>query len=652
MPNWDFEDMDDPAWKEYSVKGERLKTTDKLTTAWFRIKLPSSQQWINPTIYFDGVLADDIVVYSNNKVLYKLNHTEVKQITNPFLAVHRFVSPLGDYGSNVLLIKTTSHSSYIGPRALVTIGSNINITRFLYEKEIDNTLLGFFLIAMGIFVIPIVVFLKKEERKTLLYLCFFIAALGTWLLTSTLNFNLLIFNNNSFRFYMSTVAKYSLVILIYLFLNQIFPSKSKAMKTIYKVIILLYILLLVAFVFVLFYVESIANLFDLAWYLLVAINLIMLSVVVFKNALKGNIDAKIFTIGFILFISIGVFETILYAISSIIPSIYKWGILIFIASLILILGRRFSEAHDKLIEYSAELENKNIVLNNTLEELQISKNEIEKLNASLEIRVIERTQELQEAMEKLVQTQEQLIQSEKMAALGGLVAGIAHEINTPVGIGVTAASHLDKETNEVDELYKNNRIKKSDFESFISTCRELTDVILTNLRNASELIKSFKKVAVDQSSEEKRVFNVKEYINEILLSLSPEIKKTKHNIKVNCSDDIELDGYAGAFSQIISNLVMNTIIHAYEPDQQGNITIDVEKQNDKIIIKYSDEGKGIEKENLSRIFEPFFTTKRNSGGTGLGLNVVYNIVTQKFNGNVKCISEIGQGTLFSVEIPI
>jgi signal transduction histidine kinase len=270
----------------------------------------------------------------------------------------------------------------------------------------------------------------------------------------------------------------------------------------------------------------------------------------------------------------------------------------------------------------------------------------------LEYRVDERTRQLKEAMDTLVKTQDQLIQSEKMAALGNLVVGVAHEINTPVGVGVTAASHLEAQTNEISELYRGNKMKRSDFDNYIDMCVQSSGMLLSNLKRAAELIKSFKKVAVDQSSEERRCFKIKEYISEVLLSLSPEINKTKHKIEVNCPESLELNGYPGAFSQVITNLVMNSIIHGYDDREDGIIKFDIEGQSDKIIMKYSDDGKGIKEELIRRIFDPFVTTKRSNGGTGLGLNILYNIVTRTFEGNVKCESELGKGTTFIIELPI
>lgn len=277
----------------------------------------------------------------------------------------------------------------------------------------------------------------------------------------------------------------------------------------------------------------------------------------------------------------------------------------------------------------------------------------------LEMRVIRRTvqleatnNELQNTLEKLKQAQAHIVETEKMAALGGLVAGVAHEINTPIGIGVTAISHLDQKTKEILELFNSGNVKKSDFESYLNVSSEATKIITTNLERASNLIKSFKQVAVDQSSEVKREFKVKEYLESVILSLAPELKKTKHNITVDCGENLAIDNYPGAFSQVATNLIMNSLIHAYEGGEAGNIKFVIAQQDDKLIIKYTDDGKGIPKEIIGEIFNPFFTTKRNRGGTGLGLNVVYNIITQTFKGDISCESEVGKGTTFTISFPI
>lgn len=260
--------------------------------------------------------------------------------------------------------------------------------------------------------------------------------------------------------------------------------------------------------------------------------------------------------------------------------------------------------------------------------------------------------ELQNTLHTLQTTQKSLVESKKMAALGGLVAGIAHEINTPIGIGVTAASHLAKETAELLLKINTNGLTKSDLHSYINVANEATSMILSNLQRSHELIKSFKGIAVDQSSEEKRSFKLKDYIQDILLSLRPKLKKVNHNILIYCPDDITLYSYPGAFSQIITNLLINSLIHAFDDDQKGSILIDIKQEDSEITLTYSDNGKGIEEKNLKKIFDPFFTTRRSKGGTGLGLHLIFNIITQTLGGTIKCKSKPGVGTRFIIQIPV
>lgn len=260
--------------------------------------------------------------------------------------------------------------------------------------------------------------------------------------------------------------------------------------------------------------------------------------------------------------------------------------------------------------------------------------------------------DLSEALENLKATQHQLVEAEKMAALGGLVAGVAHEINTPVGIGVTAASLLEQKTATLSGAYQTGQMKRSDLEKYLDLAAQSSHMILSNLNRASELIQSFKQVAVDQSSEERRTFAVKAYLEEVLVSLNPKLKQTRHTIRVNGDDTLTLDSYPGAFAQIATNLIMNSIIHAYEPDEPGQLSFDLKQANNTFILEYADDGRGIPAEHLSKIFDPFFTTKRGQGGSGLGLHIIYNLVTQKLGGAIRSESQVGQGTRFVIEIPL
>ncbi len=255
----------------------------------------------------------------------------------------------------------------------------------------------------------------------------------------------------------------------------------------------------------------------------------------------------------------------------------------------------------KLICSQAAISIKNATLYNTLEQ-----------------KVAERTQQLSQALENLQATQKQLVESEKMAALGSLVAGVAHEINTPVGTSITAASTLKDETTTFNNAVMEGQLKRSSLNNYLEIASESSNLILNNLNRASDLIQSFKQVAVDSSHLEKREFAIKPYIEEILNSLAPKFKHTALTLTVEGENDIKVDTYPGAIAQIVTNFVMNSLNHAYQPGEKGQLRFQITQEQDKFTIEYSDDGCGISPENLSKIFEPFFTTARNQGGTGLG----------------------------------
>jgi two-component system, NtrC family, sensor kinase len=239
-----------------------------------------------------------------------------------------------------------------------------------------------------------------------------------------------------------------------------------------------------------------------------------------------------------------------------------------------------------------------------------------------------------------------------MGALGSLVAGVSHEINTPIGIGVTAVSFLEQKTKEFVALYEQNKMKKSNLDHFLDTVQETVRMVESNLQRASELIRSFKQVSVDQSSEVKRAFNLKAYMEGVILSLKPSLNKTKHRVIVHCDSSLELFSYPGAISQIMTNFVMNSIIHAYEPQDEGSLVFNVTKNDRFLKLTYTDDGKGMPNEVVEKVFDPFFTTNRGKGGTGLGMNIVYNIVTGTLGGTIRCQSVLGKGTMFTIELPL
>lgn len=276
---------------------------------------------------------------------------------------------------------------------------------------------------------------------------------------------------------------------------------------------------------------------------------------------------------------------------------------------------------------------------------------LRRLNEELEQRVESRTQALERSIESLKQAQKQLVESEKMAALGGLVAGVAHEISTPVGIGVTSTSYIEDRTVEISALYENGSFRRSDFERYLSIVRESSAATLKNLKRAAALIANFKQVAVDQVSEEKRTFNLKVYIGEALSSLAPRYKRTGHRIDVSGEDDIVLHSYPGVFMQILTNLVVNSLLHGFEGIDAGRITIDILRAGEMVELRYADDGLGMTGEQCEKIFEPFYTTKRGQGGTGLGMHIVYNHVTRSLGGTIACSSRPKEGTAFRIRIP-
>ena len=261
-------------------------------------------------------------------------------------------------------------------------------------------------------------------------------------------------------------------------------------------------------------------------------------------------------------------------------------------------------------------------------------------------------QELRESLEMLQKAQAHLIQSEKAAALGGLVAGVAHEISTPVGIGVTAASHLEEKTRELNELYRQDRVKRSDLDGYLDVASQTSEMILSNLVRAAELIQSFKQVAVDQSGEEWRSFKLKKYLGDVLLSLAPEYKRTSHTIELNCPDDLAIKSYPGAFSQIVTNLVINSLTHGFEGIEVGRVVMDVSREGNDLLLNYRDNGKGMDKETVAKIFDPFFTTSRAKGGSGLGMHIVYNLVTHTLGGRIEVSSQPGEGAAFLITLPL
>ena len=253
-------------------------------------------------------------------------------------------------------------------------------------------------------------------------------------------------------------------------------------------------------------------------------------------------------------------------------------------------------------------------------------------------------------MVALEAARERLLQKEKLASLGGLVAGVAHELNTPIGVTFTAANLLADEVQELMEGFNEGKLSRSSFAKGLEQIDEIANLVKFNSERAAELIKSFKGVAVDRANAGVREIELQDYVNQIVMSLGPYLKREKVSVKV-MGDVINATIAAGAFSQVITNLVQNTAVHAYE-GQGGEVEIEIKDMGAKMAqIKVIDHGVGIPSERLSRVFDPLYTTKFGQGGSGLGLHICCQMVEETLHGQLEIESQLGKGTTFTMELP-
>ncbi|MBB1417894.1 sensor histidine kinase [Pseudoalteromonas sp. SG44-1] len=351
-----------------------------------------------------------------------------------------------------------------------------------------------------------------------------------------------------------------------------------------------------------------------------------------------------------------------------------------------VMEQSFNKLIDKVVQYRKELEQtqKALIISNekldqqnlqleqevarktsnlsqAMMDLQQQKYELEKQKLTLteevdlrrhtEQELLTKHTEMQRYVDELNMAQERLVSSEKMAALGGLVAGITHDINTPVGIGVTASSFLQERLIQIENAYKDKTLSPKALEEFINDAKQSTSLLTTNLDRASELVASFKQIAVDQASEAVRTINLKEYLGEIIRSLHPKIKNTSHHINLDCPVDLTLNLPAGAISQIFTNLIMNSLIHGFDGVSNGIIDIAIKDEDDQVIIDFKDNGNGVTEQQLEKLFDPFFTTKRDQGGSGLGTHITFNLVKQTLSGEIDATSSPGNGLHYHISFP-
>ncbi|ATC93799.1 sensor histidine kinase [Pseudoalteromonas tunicata] len=306
--------------------------------------------------------------------------------------------------------------------------------------------------------------------------------------------------------------------------------------------------------------------------------------------------------------------------------------------------------------------NLNILFSRTQNQLERQRKdelEIRQLNQNLEEKVNHRTialkeanQELLNTLERMHQYQNKIVENEKMASLGQMVAGVAHEVNTPIGLGVTSSTLLRDKLFEVQTAFKNKTLTASQMERFINDGIENLDLIYRNLNRAANLVSSFKQVAVNQDTELSTKVNIPELFNNVLLTMKTELSATAHKVNIDCPSHLIIQSKAGPLQLILQNLISNSLIHGLSPESPGNIKIEVKQNKKGVRIDYFDDGKGMPSFIRKKIFDPFVTTRRGEGGSGLGMHLVYNLVTQALNGSIVLVDEHEKGVHFIIELPL
>ncbi|NQZ10700.1 MAG: hybrid sensor histidine kinase/response regulator [Algicola sp.] len=248
--------------------------------------------------------------------------------------------------------------------------------------------------------------------------------------------------------------------------------------------------------------------------------------------------------------------------------------------------------------------------------------------------------------------QAQIIQAEKLASLAELMGEFSHELETPIGIILTAQTHMEEKLHHFQKIMSDNRLTKSKLTAFVDVVEDANRLTLSNITRAIERTNSFKRLSVDQCSEERRRFNMLEFLHHIELALRSKFINTDHQIIIQCDEDIIIDSFPGALSQVVINLINNSLIHGFENQNVGVINIDVAQQGEVVSLVYSDDGKGISAEMLPKIFSQYYTSKPDEGGSGLGLYLVKSIVEKKLDGALYCTSEVGNGIILKINLPL
>ena len=548
-----------------------------------------------------------------------------------------FTSPIqiAPGGTTTVYVRAESHHPLIIPAKLWTPSAFID-----YERSDYAVQAGYFGIAFGMFTFNFLLLLALRDRIYLLYLvwmgCLLMTiAVGTGLAKQYLWPDSVVWASYSNAFADNwTVAALIVFVRQMLDTSRFLPWPDRTLK------LLAWFYLLVPFGFYL-------NFHAFAPPILVLTTccaLLVLGISV-RIAVQGERAAIIFLLAF---------STLI--VSSIVGAL--WGLDLLPTNFLTVYGFQIGSAIEMILLALALAdrfnESRRAVVRAQSLALEAEKGRVEAFRQServLEVRVQERTAALSESLEKLTLMQRELVQSEKMASLGSLVAGVAHELNTPIGNALTVASSLRDSAQALAGELNNPAIRKSTLLQFTQNVIPMSELIESACNQAATLVNSFKRVAVDQTSEQRRKFDLADLVQDICASLAPSFRRSAFDLRVELTSGMTCDGYPGPLGQVIANLVQNAAIHAFDPGQVGSIVVRGTESGNEVQVSVEDDGKGIAPEVLVKIFDPFFTTRLGEGGSGLGLAIAMNIVKGVLGGTLSVQSVLGNGTTFTMRFP-
>lgn len=649
VPLWTESDTPADAWKSTMVL-HRPPGSDSTHFFWLRVRLPR-RDWSSPALYVPYVhlsfeaYVDSVRIYRSGEL------TPSSQ--NRFVAFNWHLIPLqkSDLGKMLYLRIFSDHSRFFGVHRQndqVTVGAQKDLINQLIKANIDSVFLGTIFVFIGLFALFMFFLRLPRGKYILLHFGFLATSIGLFYVIGNRTTQLYV-GNPLLRYYLGHIAFTFFPVGLYTFFEDILPEAYKKIVRWFWVVHLL----AAAAMFILDVTHLVFYPIALDYFLWLFMLTIILSFVIsIRSALGGSREAKIVVAGFVIFGLFGL-NDILSGLQLLPYSAFvsHWGTLIFVLSLGYIVEKRFARDQERIEAYSRDLE---LISSN----LRTSKAQLEEYSKTLEHKVAERThdlqrknEELQQTLQELKKTQEQLILNEKMVSLGNLVAGVAHEVNNPIG-AVNSSADVSKrcianlkktlaESTSLDELTHDAKFQKS-----LKLLEDNNEVTSLAGQRIAKIVRSLKNFArLDEAEYQKA--NIHEGLDNTLTLIHHKIKNRIQVVK-DYRPIPEIDCYPNQLNQVFMNILVNA---ADAIPDKGTITISTYVENDQVVVKISDDGKGIAPEHLDKIFSPGFTTKGVGVGTGLGLSISYNII-QKHHGKITVESEVGKGTTFTIYLPV